>query len=138
MNDLKISKIYTIQRQHDILSISRKHQYFIGFKTPNLARKVQYSIHPEPELTLVRNENIHKDEVYFDNSAILFIPKCIGSTLEPMNDGGFHMNKMNENEFYLLLSKRYGIIIPYDLVAEDQDEFIFKSFVFDPIPTLKM
>lgn len=129
--------IYTIQKNHDILSVQQSStRYYIGFNKSQTARKVQYSIHPEPQITLMRGTRTHVDEVYFEFDASLFIPKCVGSTLLPMNDGCFHMNMLSEKEFLLLPTKRCGIIIPYELSVEDDDEFVFKTFVIEPIPTI--
>ncbi len=129
---------YTIQRGHDILSVNHKNtQYFIGFKKAITARTVQYSLNPEPKIQLLRGDKIHSNEIYFDVNSSLFLPKCKGSTLDPMNDGCFHMNQMEQADFFLLTTKRCGIIIPYDLKHEDDDEFVFTSFVIDPIPTIR-
>lgn len=131
--------IYTIQQSSKKLSLNHKNKpYFIGFKTVNLARKVQYSLHPEPNILLVRGDPRKFEEVTFDTNSILFIPKCKGSIWDPMNDAGFHMNRIDDTEFSLNLTVRCGLIYPDKLIFEDNEDFIFSASVFDPIPTIRL
>jgi hypothetical protein len=131
---------YLLNRGNKSLSHTYKnHTYVIGFKSAITARKVHYSIHPEPQFMLLEGET-HIDtridgiKISIDTTATLFIPKCKGSTLLPLNDGGFHLNKIDMNNFVTYPIRRYlGIIIPYDIVEENDDEFIFKSQVIDPV-----
>lgn len=134
--------MYTIKQKNKTLSVYHEHKHFvIGFKTALLARKVHYNIHPDPKMTLVRSiEPIDlSPKVDFDISLILdvastlFIPKCKGSIWEPMNDGMFHVDKMQEIEFYNLpISSNLGIIVPYKLEDETNEEFMFKAYVVEP------
>ena len=136
---------FTLKQGNKTLSmVQNQRHYVIGFKNALTARKVQYSMHPEPKLTLIRDTDIYlKDDfdahgydlsLTIDVKATLFIPKCVGSTLHPMNDGGFHMQQYNDNEFLLLpVEKQLGLILPYELQEENEDEFIFKTCVIDPI-----
>lgn len=131
--------IYTLQQSSKKLSIvHRNKNYYIGFQKVNMARKVQYSLHPEPNILLVRGDPIKFEEITFDTNSFIFIPKCHGSIWEPMNDAGFHMNQVDDTEFSLNLTVHCGIIMPDKLVFEDDDEFIFSTSVFDPIPTIRI
>jgi hypothetical protein len=132
---------YTIKRGNRTISYfnNNKH-YIIGFKKSSIARKVIYNIHPEPEIVLFQSENIElvttEDmKIAFDTQALLFIPKCKGSVLEPLNDGGFHLGIIKYDEFIQYpFTKGLGIIIPYDLIHEDKNEFQFNSQIIHPIP----
>jgi len=137
--------VYTLKIKNKTVSLQyKKHHYIIGFKNVLFARKVHYSLHPEPKFTIVRDNDIdlskHLSEEGYDISlnidpnATLFIPKCVGTSLDPMNDVGIHLNKHSENEFLTYpITKHLGIIMPYKLYEENEDEFIFKSVVIDPI-----
>lgn len=51
-------------------------------------RKIHYSIHPEPKIILVKSN--------------LYIPKCKGSILYPINDAKLYLNTIKEDIFYSL------------------------------------
>jgi hypothetical protein len=51
-----------------------------------------------------------------------------------MNDGGFHLHQYSEDEFMRLpIEKQLGIIVPYDLQEESDEEFMFKAYVVEPV-----
>jgi hypothetical protein len=139
-------KAYTIQRGNKCISYNTiERKYIIGFKSVLVARRVQFSIQPEPEISLIRgkqfelSDNANKTdknhlEFVLDTEACLFIPKCKGSIYEPLNDGGFHMGIINFDEFIRFpFTKGLGIIMPYEVFEESEEEFIFTSYVIDPI-----
>lgn len=105
--------------------------YVIGFTKLIHARAVHYSIHPEPRIRLFKNEQyIKENNVIMYPSSMLLIPKCQGSVLDPMNDGGFHLSVMNKDTFNLLpIMTRLNIIYAYDLVNEDAEDFVFRTHV---------
>lgn len=114
--------IYTINQDNKTIGIINNNKPFIiGTKNIITIRKIHYSMHPEPKIILV--------------DSILYIPKCKGSILNPMNDAKLHLGRMNTNTFSSLPFKGIGIIIPYNLKYEDENIFIFNSHVFDPIET---
>jgi hypothetical protein len=127
--------MYTIKQKNKTIGLKyNDRSYIIGFSKLIVARNVYYKLHPEPKFTLIKNDNnIIVDDIIFDNKATLFIPKCKGSILDPMNDGGFHLSQMKTEEFYILPKNGVGIILPYNMTEEDENEFIFKAHVFDPI-----
>lgn len=140
-----MNKIHTLQQRNKTVSVVHyDRHYVIGFRNPYLLRKVHYSMHPEPKLILLRDndtvfqkefeENGYDISLTMDFNATLFIPKCAGSTLHPMNDGGYHMNSYKESDFLAFpIRKRLGIIMPYKLEDEDDKEFMFKVCVIDPM-----
>lgn len=139
--------IFTIKQGNKTLSTKSKDcHYVIGFKSAFAARKVQYSMQPEPDIMMLRCSNTYisldrygiNDDLVMDANATLFIPKCKGSTLERMNDGGFHLYETTYKEFldYPFI-KNLGVIIPHYLTHEDEHEFAFKSVVIDPLFGLK-
>ena len=132
--------MYTIKQKNKTLSVShnQKH-YIIGFNNIITARKVHYNMHPEPKLVMIRdNKPINlmsklDHSLTLEISSTLLIPKCHGDIWAPINDGMFHLLEMNEVEFYNLpLSKKLGIIVPYKLEEETNDDFMFKAYVLDP------
>ena len=138
-------KVYVVRRAGDTLSVRhRGTQYVIGFRRAVEARRVLHNIHPEPEFTLLRD--VDRDlgpeltragfadlSISIDVSATLFIPKLRGDALHPMNDGGFHLHQFPEDDFFMFpLSNNIGTVVPYSLVDETEDEFVFRSLVMDP------
>jgi hypothetical protein len=136
--------MFTIKQGNKTLSVlHNKRHYIIGFKNKILARKVYYNIHPSPQFTLVRDQDIDLSAVLKSNGfdislsldvgATLFVPKCKGSILDPMNDGGFHLSMVPEHEFLAFpIEHRLGVVMPYDLEDETLDEFMFKASVLEP------
>lgn len=132
--------MYTICRGSKTVSVNSNNiNYVIGFKSLSYVKKVQYNIHPEPKIILLKsNTQIVKNEglaidITIDNEATLFIEKHLGDALDPLNDGGFHINTSKIDDFVLYpYSKNIGIILPFDLLDETENEFIFKSIVIDP------
>lgn len=134
--------IHTLRQGNKTVSINhRRKHYLLGFQTAITARKVHYSMHPEPKFTLIRENDIDlsKDleevdiKLTIDTSATLFIPKCKGSIHDPMNDGGYHLDRVLESDFLLYpVTKNLGIVVPYVLECEDENEFMFKAYVIDP------
>lgn len=135
-----MKNMYTLKQGNKTVGIYHKNNhYIIGFESIINARKVQYNLHPNPEITLLRGETINK-HIYFcdinlklDIDATLFLPKYKGSTTDPMNDGNYHLSTENYNEFIAFpFMKNIGIILPSELKDEDDDEFMFKANVIDP------
>jgi hypothetical protein len=69
-----------------------------------------------------------------DVKVTLFIDKSPpGSNVSGLLDGNITMDTYKDRDFYeLLLIENKGLIIPYDLKEEDNDEFMFRSFIIDP------
>lgn len=136
--------MYTIRVGNKTVSVSTpQHHYIIGFKNAHVARKVQYGMHPEPQLTLVRDPDIDIPrnqktppdiDIKMNNASTLFIPKAPVDLPPQMRDGGFHLHEYKEADFMALPgTKNIGIIIPYLIDDETVSEFVFKSIVIDPI-----
>lgn len=133
--------IYMLRQGNKTLSVNQRGRPFVvGFQTATTARKVHYSLHPEPVLLLLRDED-HDSCVSVDEcrgltvspAATLFVPKCQGSTLLPMNDGGFHLHSCPEPEFMALpYTHGMGIVVAYKLEDEIDDEFVFKAYAVEP------
>lgn len=144
-NPNTVGKVYTLKRGSKTVSLVHKSvHYVIGFNKTTLARKVMYNLHPEPEFTLVRDNGISLGpdllkagfvdlELNIDVGATLFIPKCKGDILHPLNDGGYHLSYVAEDDFLMYpVSKNLGIVMPTEIFDEDNDEYVFKAFVMDP------
>ena len=140
-----MKKIFVIKQQNKHVSVmhAQKH-YVIGFKNVLTARKVQYSLHPEPKMMLLRDTVIslkndlekqgYDMNLNVDVRATLFIPKCQGTALHPLNDAHYHCHSYTFSEFLSLpLKNNLGIVMPYTLEEEDDHEFMFRSCVIDPL-----
>lgn len=129
--------MYTINSGNKTVSVhSDNIHYIIGFKNVRIARKVQYNMHPEPIITIIKNPEtqITNNNVHLNNDVTLFIPKAPLDLPPAMRDGGYHIHEYKENDFMALPSTRnIGIIIPIKLQEETNEEFVFKSILFDPM-----
>lgn len=137
-------KIYTLRQGNKTVSLLHQNKhYLLGFTKAITARKVHYSMHPEPAFMLVREKEIDISndlssagvdvKLTIDTCSTLFIPKCVGSIHNPMNDGGYHLDYVLESEFLLYpVKKNLGIVVPYILEHEDENEFMFKAYIIDP------
>lgn len=127
--------MYTLKLGNKTMSLTNNSKFYvIGFQNALHARKVQYSIHSDFNFTLLRDDNKQKDKLIYDDNATLFIPKCIGSTLLPENDIGLHLQE--EKDFLSFpVTKQLGIIVAHTLIDEDNNEFVYKSLVFESITT---
>jgi hypothetical protein len=139
------ANLYALRQGNKTVSIFHGNRhYVIGFKNKVITRKVHYSMHPENKIIMLRDDNINLHDQLLENgydlqlsmdvNATIFIPKCVGSILHPMNDGKFHIFEYKEAEFLSFpIEKNLGIAIPYKLQHEDEHEFTFKACVIDPI-----
>lgn len=140
-----VSNIYTLQKGNKHICVyHKKHDYVIGFKNITHARKVNYAIHINPTPLLLRDTNIdlHQDlydegydlHLTLDVNSTLFIPKNHTSTIDPIYDGGICMYGHKDSDFLKLpIENKQGIVIPYKLIDETDEEFMFKSYVIDPL-----
>lgn len=116
-------KAFTIQQGSKTIGIRHnEHHYVVGFASAVMARRVQYQLHPDPVITFFRNDE-----------STIFIPKFCGSAMDPMNDGGYHLGQQDYNKFITFpFTKSVGVILPYHLIEESEEEFIFRCHVLDP------
>ena len=121
-----MKSIYTIKQKNKSLGLCHEDKhYVVGFKNVITARSVQYFLHPEAKLSMEKNP-------LQAPNGLLFIPKHIGSPSDPMNDGGFHMEQLSFEEFIGYPSHMVGIVMPVGLMEEDEQKFIFESYIVDP------
>lgn len=133
---------YTLQQGNKTVGFNYKNEHFIiGFQKAVLARKVHYNMDPNPKFQILPDDpqRFYKTslgktyEITMDTKCTLFIPKFNGSFLDPLNDGCYHLNSTKERDFYTYpFNKNLGIILPYNLIDETPDEFIFKSYMIYP------
>lgn len=133
--------ISTISKNNKNIGFYHKYKpYVIGFKNPNVARKVMYNMHPEPIFTLLTgnpreeldyNYNKH---ITIDNEAVLFIPKSEYRIFTLPEHNLYYLENVEYEEFIIYpYTKNIGIIIPYLLIDETDEEILFRSHTIDPI-----
>jgi len=113
--------------------------YVIGFKNVNMARQIQYGMHPSPEFKLERGRpvDIPKDKqirgMILDAQAKLYISKCPGNTFDAEFDGGFHLHTDDFKQILIYPCKHHvGLVMPYEILEETQNEYILKSQIIEP------
>lgn len=124
--------IYTIKCGNKTLGLTQVHKYYvIGFKSVMHARSVQFAIDPDPDITFVRRAKTVGGGV--DVHAMLSIPKHVGPPLDPWKDVGFHLQTEIYDDFVMTpFAKGVGVIMPYDLVDETTDSFVFDAHLIEP------
>jgi len=161
-NFLNYQKGYVLKNKNQSVGVSeyhgnRLHHYIVAFKSPILARKVHYTIDPEPVLRIERQGRINikneintcleelgisgvDNEIYIDVISKLYIPKTKnpGGFNDPMNDGGLHMEEGPLEDYYMMpFDKNIGVILPYELFLEDSKNLVFLCQVIDPVDSYK-
>lgn len=140
------NKMYTIKQSSKTLGFQHNNNhYIIGFDNVKLARKIQYSLHPYPEMKLLRGTNqidlknvmdkigCENTSLIMDLEATLFLPKFKGSSNNPLNDGGYHLNVEKYEDFVAFpFTKMLGVVMPISLTYEDENEFVLLSNVIEP------
>ena len=152
------AKGFVIKKKNQVLGLSerfddRVRQYVIGFKTPVMARKVQYNCHPDPTLRIERSDFINitqevntsleilgiagvNSSISIDVFATLYILKMNhpGGVSNPMNDGGFHLEEYALEDLYMMpFEKNIGLIMPYLIRDDDKKYMVFTCQVIDPV-----
>lgn len=134
--------IYMINCKNKSVGItSMNKHYVIGFKNASIARNVMYSMHPEKKPYMLANEpNLFTDEktkaeLMIDNKATLFIPKY--NSADPastyLQETGYYIHTVKYEDFVVYpVTHALGVIIPYVLLNEELDEFMYRSHVIDP------
>lgn len=129
---------FLIQRKHQPLNIiTNGRDYHVAFDKAVVARSVMHAIPPYPQLELMRGEpiNICKDEVALNMEvdATLFIKKCKHNTMHPMHDGGYHLQTVKDVDYFdrILQDDTCAMIIPYRLMCEDEEEFVFRCQIIE-------
>ena len=132
--------MYTINQKHVPMRVaygSRK--YLVGFSNLTFARKVLYSLHPDMsrirllpnDPRIVRSEPL-ETTICIDAVATIFLPKHEhpGGHMHPLNDASNHLATVSEHVFFNAMYKPLsGIVVPYVLVDEDENEFVFTCHV---------
>lgn len=133
-------KIFTLNQNNRSLSVVHKEKhYVIGFKNITLARKIYFTIEKNPNIDIIRYNDIKsklKDfniTINFDTEATLFIKKKEGAVWSSMFDVGYYINEYKDNEFFLFpIEKQLGIVMPYKLEEETEYEYMLKALIIDP------
>lgn len=135
----RVDKImYAIKQGNKTFGLMHGEQfYIIGFSCTKTARKVQYSLHPNPYIHLQKNNQIELDimkkKIMIYPVGNLRIQKYVGSSENPLNDGNYHMSVYYDSEFLMYpYKKMVGLILPYELIDETDTEFHFLTTVIDP------
>jgi hypothetical protein len=132
-----MNTISTIKQNTKTIGFYHKNKpYVIGFKSPRLARSVMYMLDEDPKFLLLKHspktmiEPETQVELNIDSEATLFIPKNNSKTIID----SYYINVINFDDFIIYpYTNNIGIIIPYFQVTQDDNEFVFKSHVIDPI-----
>lgn len=130
--------INTIQQYNKTVGFyHKKRPYVIGFRNGHIARNVMYKMEPNPIFTLLKQsptQMINEEtslELTIDSEATLFIPK--NKDLEIKNED-LHIAPVEFEDFITYpYTLNVGIVIPYVLVSEDEEEFVYRSHVIDPM-----
>lgn len=148
-----MNNFYCIKQGNKYVGLHDKdHSYVIGFRSPVQARHVQYNMHPEPDLTLRRlNQKMDvsfevslglrelqvekqlRSPIVIDPDVILRVPKA-PQRESVLNDGGYHLATVVADDFICMPFTHFvGIIIPNDVLEENDDEIFLECDLVEPI-----
>ncbi len=155
------NKGYVIKRKTQSLGFTELHgprtnNYIIGFSSAVMGRKVQYNIAAEPILRLERSDRINittevnscllelgvmsvNGDINIDVMSKLHVPRMEfpGGVMNPMNDSGFYLSECDLEDLYMMpFEKNIGVVLPYDLLYENNKELVFLSQVIDPVDNI--
>jgi hypothetical protein len=137
--------MYTIKHGNKTIGLPHKNKHFIiGFDNQTIAKKVQYAMHPEPEITLISSYTIDlapalsamgikNTSLVLDVGATLYVPKHPECSMAPKHDRELYIGYDDYLDFLAYPLTRYvGVVLPYDLIDEDKNKFVFRSHVIEP------
>lgn len=133
--------VYTIAKDYKTVGFyHKKKPYILGFRNAHIARNIMYRMHPEPLFSLITNQPTlvedegHNVELLIDSEATLFIPKSEYNLFTLPEHNLYYVNRVNYEEFVMYpYTKNLGVILPYVLIDESEEEFIYRSHVIDPM-----
>lgn len=119
--------MYTLKKGSFTVGMRKNDKsYVFGFKNVVHARSVHYNMSLEPKFELVKQDPISKSGITAHLASTVFIPKT-----QAYYDPDLHLEVMHPEEFYRLPFSGVNIILPYDLIYEDNCEYIFRAHVFE-------
>jgi len=132
-----MQQIFIIKNNKTSIGLTSKgSQYVVGFKHASIAKHVSNHIDINNNMLILKHSPIKmyepttKTELVIDNKATLFIPKL--KNKEKLTNK-LVVTEVDYNDFVIFpVTKSIGIIIPY-IMLEDEQEFIYRSHVIDPI-----
>ena len=154
-----MNSFYCIKQGNKCIGLrDQDKSYVIGFRSGIQARHVQYSMHPDPILEVRRvkplldvtqevNEGLSelnvfktlKEPIIIDPDAILRIQKAPDGLPQSMTDAGYHLATIEPEEFICMPFTHYvGIIIPHEIIEEDDKEIILQCDIVEPIFDVSM
>ena len=133
-------KAFTLKAGNKTLGLNDNGMhYIIGFRNVYLARRVQYVMHPTPNLALYRGGGLkRKDQhtdIVIDTEAKLFIPKqeLKGGPHHPLNDGGWHLDTKEYKQLLMTPFKyQVGLIMVTNILNEIPIDIEADCWVLEP------
>lgn len=126
--------------------------YVVGFRSALQARHVQYTMHPEAQPHLIRNNGMLdvtsdvgiglrqlsmrrelQSPVLLEPGAHLVIPKAPENMPPHLQDGGYHVLTMEGEDFLTMpLTRHVGLIITGDIIDENKKNITILCDVVEP------
>lgn len=135
--------ISTIAKDNKTVGFYHKNKpYVIGFRNAHVARKVMYTMHPEPVFSLITSNPVKiNDEhsgldILIDSEATLFIPKSEYKQFTLPDYNLYYIDPVDYDTFTTYpYTKNIGIILPYVLMDETEEELVYRSHMVLPVYT---
>ena len=132
--------ILQTRAKHPITFRRNKTQsYVLGFKSSQLAHRILYTMHRNPNFLLLPDEPVVLQEpvtqinVVIDSRATFYIPKNQGpGTIFPEDEAWIEAVDYQDFLVYPVTHAK-GIIIPFFLITEDDHEYVYNAHVIDPL-----
>ena len=142
-----MQRFYLVKQGNKTVGVHENNRSLvIGFKSPVLARHVQYSMHPEQVPVLKRSQSLQIsvsslkelshlsdktfENINFDPAATLKLSKWNAFSSDHT---GFYLETLSAEQFLALpFTKQIGIIIPKQIENESENEMVIACDLIDP------
>ena len=139
--------MFTINNAKKTIStIYREKHYVVGFSNQVLARHVQYNLPQEPIVYITKkDQNCLDIDLEFNNtnlkvalyaSAELYIQKTkyIDDAIDSILYSPYHLDTVKYEDFMCYpIDKMLGIVLPEEIIEEDEDLMVLHCQVIDPL-----
>lgn len=122
--------------------------YTVGYRSKQLAQTLLQKMEHPPKYMLLPDNPVElydpssDTRLIIDSNATFFIPKAKAAKAlkEKGGDIGdledlFTIERVDYHDFLLYpVTHGTGIVMPFFLVTEDEDEYVYRAHVIDPLP----
>lgn len=116
----------------------------VGYRSKPLAKTILKRIELPPKYMLLPDNPVELHDpqtdvrLIIDTNATFFIPKSKHKDVHTMDAGNpdpFSIQQVDYHDFLLYpVTHGMGIVMPFFLIMEDENEYVYRAHVIDPLP----